>query len=199
MGIYINKIISVIFHPIFTPILIFNIGLIIGYNDSLFNHFNWLIILLFFTIICPILMLIFFKKNNLIYSFEMNTHKERVVPLLSSILFILIGFYFLELAKVPIYLLLIYLGGVVLLFIVSIVSYFYKISIHLAGIGSLYGAVLFFSILYNVPNISYLIIILIMAIVVSIARFNLNAHTINQLLIGFSLGISVIVSFLLIL
>ena len=192
----ISKIISVIFHPIFSPTIIFNLGLIIGYNDSLFNHFDWLLILLFFTNICPIFILFILKRSNVIDSYEMNTHKERVIPLLSSILFVLVGFYFLELTKAPIYLLLMYLGGVVLMFFISIISYFYKISAHLAGIGGIYGAILFYSILFNNFYTLLLVFYLLIAIIVSLARFNLNAHTINQLLLGFTLGISIMFSFL---
>ncbi len=185
---YFNQILSVIFHPIFSALIIFNFGLVIGYNDSLLNHFYWSIILFFFTVFCPIVILFILKKIKLINSFEMKTHKERVIPLLSSIFFILLGFYFLEKTTTPIYLLLTYLGGIVLIFTVSVISYFYKISAHLSGLGGVYGSILFYSILFNVNCNLILLLILLLSVLVALARFALKAHSLLQLVLGFLLG-----------
>jgi len=184
----ISQLLSIIFHPIFSSIIIFNFGLNIGYNDHVFNHLNWTIILLIFTIFCPIILLVFFKKIKVIDSFELKTHKERVFPLLTSLLFILISFYLLEKSQAPVYVLISYLGGVVLIFSISIISYFYKISAHLSGIGGVYGSVLFYSVLFNSSCNLTLLSILLIAIIVALARLELKAHNIPQLVLGFLLG-----------
>jgi membrane-associated phospholipid phosphatase len=185
----INEIISVLFHPVFCPLAVIQIGLQIGFDDSLSNHIDWFFILILSTIICPFLMLIFLKKMNVISSITLKNRNDRIFPLLGSVFFLMIGFYLLNNQGLPYLLNIYYISGVTLALLTTVISMIYKISLHMTSIGLVYGSVLYFSAIYNSYSISLIIIVLLLSVIIGLSRLNLFAHSFSQLISGFILGV----------
>ena len=77
-----------------------------------------------------------------------------------------------------------------LLFIITVVTYFWKISVHGAGIGGAIGFIIALSIVYPIPHFALALACLaIITGLIAYARLSLNAHTPLQVYVGVLLGI----------
>ena len=84
----------------------------------------------------------------------------------------------------------------ILLFVSFIITYFWKISLHMIGIGGFVG-LLFSLLIYNhIYNEILFAIAVFIAGIVAFARLLLHAHTQLQIYIGFSIGFLISVLFL---
>nr|WP_262904410.1 hypothetical protein [Polaribacter porphyrae] len=142
------------------------------------------------TYLIPLLILIIFKKIKLIKSYHPETIKERKIPLLLMlVLFILLGNTLNNIANLRELSFLFFATSLALL-IVYILFYFkIKSSIHLLSLGVAAG---FFLILSSIYTKSFLIIIIIFFLLSGIlasSRLNLKAHKVNEIYIGFFIGI----------
>ena len=79
------------------------------------------------------------------------------------------------------------LGAMLILLISAIISNFWKISLHMLGIGGVLGAFLAIHTLFG-GNIFLIITLLFCAGLVGFARVNENAHSLKQAYLGFIIG-----------
>ncbi|MCK4288907.1 MAG: hypothetical protein KAW86_06865, partial [Bacteroidales bacterium] len=81
-------------------------------------------------------------------------------------------------------------GATFLLIITLIINFFWKISIHMIGIGGMLGTLIGLSFLWMI-DIPFLIILLILCSgITGFARLKLNAHNPAQVYTGFVIGTS---------
>ena len=189
----ISRISSIIFHPVFVPALIYSFLLFFS-SDFLFGiptktqHW-WLVIISYITITFPLLVVFLLWRLKFIESMQMHGIKERLGPLIASMLFYFWTFWlFHKQFQAPL-LLQSFLCGIflttVFLFIASI---FFKVSLHSGA----WGCVIVFAIIccfYQIHNgIILLMLSLLVGGIVGSARMRLNAHTFKQLYSGYLLG-----------
>lgn len=91
------------------------------------------------------------------------------------------------------------LGGIgLIVLIIGLISYFWQVSAHAAGMGGLVGYIGSLMLLYDEPllKIPFFISLLLAGLVIS-SRLKLGAHTPSQTYIGFTIGlvISITTSF----
>lgn len=189
-----SKIISVIVHPILIPIITFYTSLKlvpnIGFAITSYINLIWIILVLS-TIILPVLSLLYLKYIGKIESFEMTEHKERPLPLLITGIWMLIGLrqldnilYFAPILKIEL------ICAIIIIFLASIISRFWKISLHMLGVGGLVGVVFSLHTLYGGFS-EILIIFILISGVVGVARIKQKAHDHNQIYVGFVIGLIV--------
>jgi len=189
-----SKLISIILHPIFMPILALYLSLkqIPSIGVAITNYQNYIyLVLIFSTVILPLISILFLIKSGKVSSLEMSNHKERSVPLFRTALWMGLGYYILEniLVFSPIIKAEL-IGAISIILIASIISKYWKISLHLLGIGGLVGVLIALEIIYG--NLQHLIIIFILLSgVVAMARIKEKAHNYPQVYIGFLGGLSV--------
>jgi len=189
-----SKFISIILHPIFMPILALYLSLkqIPSIGFAITNYQNYIyLVLIFSTVILPLISILFLIKSGKVSSLEMSNHKERSVPLFRTALWMGLGYYILEniLVFSPIIKAEL-IGAISIILIASIISKYWKISLHLLGIGGLVGVLIALEIIYG--NLQHLIIIFILLSgVVAMARIKEKAHNYPQVYIGFLGGLSV--------
>jgi len=185
-----SKIISFIFHPVLMPtyafILVLNLvpGVSVTYPMQKIQLFK---LIFGFTFLLPILSIIILKKMKLVSSYYMENKEERRFPLLITIA----CYYFLlqsfERMYMHIILVKLLFGAMLILFVAVIISRFWKISLHMLGVGGIVGA--FFAIQQNFnSNIILFNSLIFFAGLVGFARINENAHTLKQVYGGFLLG-----------
>ena len=139
----ISKLISLILHPIFMPLLALHLSLIMLPQLAFTIGNNYRIIyfiIIMSSIILPLFSILTLIKLGKVRSLEIMCHKERVFPLFSMATWMLFGYFFIE--RILIYTPLLasgYLGAIIIVSLAGIISCFWKISLHMLGIGGVLG------------------------------------------------------------
>ena len=187
-----SKFISILFHPIFMPIVVvyLSLNLVPSISFAINNYLGFVYFILFLsTILLPLTSVFFLLKTGVISSFEINNHKERSIPIFITIIWMVYGYY-----KISSFLLFApilkseFLGAVVILSIASIVSRFWKISLHMLGVGGLVGVLMGLNVLFG-GLLEWLIIAILISGIVATARLTEGAHTQGQVYAGFFTGV----------
>ena len=190
----VSKLISFLFHPVFMPIVVvyLSLNLVPNIGFAINNYLSFIYFILFLsTILLPLISVFFLLKTGVISSFEMNNHKERSITIFITIIWMVYGYY-----KISSFLLFApilkseFLGAVVILCIASIISRFWKISLHMLGVGGLVGVLLALNVLFG-NLFQWLIIAILVSGIVATARLTEGAHTHGQVYAGFFTGVFV--------
>jgi hypothetical protein len=193
------KISSFLFHPIFMTIIgvfiIFNSGIYSTSIPAQFSHFVYLMVFLC-NVLLPLTLiasLIIFKKikNEII-----EEKQERLVPLIFTTICFYTCYYMVSRLS-PSIIINRFLGSsVVVLAAVLIITIFWKISMHMAGVGGITGLTLFLIYFYNADILLVLCILILITGIVSTSRLASGSHSIFQLVGGYFLGLSLVFGFL---
>ena len=188
----ISKLISLILHPIFMPLLALYLSLtILPELEFTISHNLKLIyfIVIISTIVLPLISILILIKIGRLSSVEMMHHKERVLPLFNTTACMLFGYFFLQtiLLYAPL-LMAEFLGAIIIISLASILSSFWKISLHMLGIGGILGVFIAIQLLYKNTNTLIIIFVLLSGILAS-ARLNEKAHNKSQVYVGFLVGL----------
>jgi hypothetical protein len=159
-------------------------------NISKERQYLLLSVIFFSTYIVPIISLVILKTLGLINSFQVETIKERKIPLfLMLLIFYVLGRFLINIPDFKDLGILFY--GTNLALIVIYVLFFFNIktSLHIVSMSSTLG---FFLIYGNANNISILPIAIILIALTGLlgsSRLQLNAHKPFEVYLGFFLGI----------
>lgn len=186
------KIISSLFHPINFPIA----GAILYFlllPKYLYIEQERLLLSVIFAItyVFPLLIIFLLKSFKMINSYHMETIEERKFPLLLFIsITFFIGYWLFKSAVVDL-LSLFYLGYGIGLAITYLLLYFkIKVSLHAAAISGLIGFIAVFSLYYKINLIVILAILLLLNGIIATARLRLQSHSLNEVFLGFILGLA---------
>jgi len=194
------KFVSGFFHPLFMPLY----GLIILLSAPTFLKYLppevkkvLFFIVLINNVFIPLAMMPFFRYRNVISSYKIEDRNERIIPLLTaSILYCTTSFIIFRF-QIPFLLKSFIFATSVLSIIVSVINFWWKISIHSVGAGALAATVLVVSFKLNTPLISYLALVIVAGGLVLTSRLRLNVHNPPQVWAGFVTGFLVITLFIL--
>lgn len=186
------KFFSYVFHPLIIPTL----GMIIIFNSNSYVNFaipfelkKAVVILVgLSTFVIPTLFTLFLQNRGYIKTIEMETTKERVIPYGFTVIFYFFTIYMMIKAPIPPIIFNFMIGALVSVILAFVVNLKWKISAHMIGIGGLVGALIATSFLLNVNLISYITLSIFVAGLVASSRLILNAHSPNQLIVGFLIG-----------
>lgn len=193
MSTKVAKLISILFHPLLIPtyaiLILFNI-------NSHYMHvmpFNYKLILLgfvfLFTFFLPVVSMYFLVKLKMVDNFEMNSSKERPIPLVIVALFFYGTYHLFRQLPINTIFTLFILGATVLVLLSLLINYFYKISLHMMALGGLLGTLIGFSFLIHQDISIYIYLIILISGLTGTARLKLEAHTPSQIYSGFLLGV----------
>jgi membrane-associated phospholipid phosphatase len=123
----------------------------------------------------------------------METRRERIFPMLLAGLFFTLGYYFLQrIPSIPSFLLDYVLATLIAVFCALIVTFFWKISIHLIGLGGLAGGILAYGFKFGLDLHVLFSLVILIAGLVGVARIYLKAHSPMQVYMGFLAGFSIV-------
>ncbi len=126
----------------------------------------------------------------------METRQERIWPMFITGMFFITGYYLLSLIPViPGFILNFILATIITIFVALIITYFWKISVHMIGMGGLTGGLLAFSYIFGLDIHLLFSALIIIAGLLGVARLTLNAHTLTQVCYGFLLGFFIVFIF----
>jgi len=185
------KIITIVFHPVLMPVygmaIIFSAPTLLGYLPFNIKKLLLLIILVN-NILLPVSLMVFFMQRNIITSWSVSDRKERYIPLIvitvlyGTTSFIIFNF------PIPVFLKSFIFGTAFLSLIVTLVNFWWKISIHSVGAGALIGLVMALSLKMLTPLEWHLVLTLIIAGLVLSSRLKLNQHSPLQAWTGLFIG-----------
>lgn len=188
------KIISIIFHPVLIPTL----GFLLLFNSGFyFSMLNWdakrivLLVVLFSTCILPLISVAILALNPK-FDISMEKSQDRVIPLLSSAIFYYVGFVLLgRMEAFPVFKLFL-VASVLVIIALLLISFKWKISNHMAAVGGMTGTIFALSFRSGINPIWSILAVTIISGVIGTARLILNKHNLNQILVGYCLGFSVL-------
>lgn len=184
------KIVSAVFHPIILPtlgfILLFTSGF---YNSMLTNDAKRFILLVIFfsTATIPMLSVAILALNSK-FDFFMPNNRDRILPLLFTSVSYYIGFILLgRIHFLPVFKLYM-IASVLLIIALLLISFKWKISVHMAAIGSVTATFFALSFRGGVNPTTAIVIVIIVSGLVGTARLALNKNNLLQVAAGYILG-----------
>jgi membrane-associated phospholipid phosphatase len=191
----ISKFVSYLFHPLLIPtfgiVLLFNTGSYLSYLP--FNAQRAIYIIVFIsTFILPLSFMPFFLYTEKVTSIFLHKQKERLIPLIITVVFYSFSFYILTNLNAPKIIRLFILGTAISVLVALAITFFWKISTHAIGIGGLLALAFVISFRLMV-DLNFIVMILIFICgVVGTARIYLNAHNVLQVISGIIIGFTAI-------
>ena len=149
---YIAQTISYVLHPMLMPLYIL---FFIFNSNTLFAYIPWgvklycYLVTVFALLIMPVISLPLFKYFRLIRSYELNDKQERVYPILVAVAFAFLGFWLLGRIGYTNIVRQLYLVLIILLSTFSVITFRWKISMHMTAIGGLCGFLLVWGMNYQ--------------------------------------------------
>jgi len=189
-----TQLISIILHPMFMPLLSLHLTLLVLPSLAFTLSQNLLLIygiLVFSTMILPLVSIFWLMRKGKVSSLEMSNHKERSLPLFKTVIWMSFGYYLLQnlLFYTPI-LKAELLGAIIIILIAAIVSKYWKISLHLLGIGGVVGVFIALQIIHG-DFLYLLLFFILLSGLLGVARIKQKAHNYAQVYAGFLVGLSV--------
>ncbi len=180
------KIISFVFDGSFISIPIFIIICMVLVEDKM-AALNWAMLSLLFGMIIPFTYVFFLYRKNKILDIHMPDRNNRMKPMIFTIISYVAGFTVLYLLKAPFFLRTIFVLSIISTSILTIVTLYWKISLHTSWITSIV-------ITFNVLLGPWMLLLLPLIPIIGWARVRGKRHTKPQVILG--AGVSSIICFL---
>lgn len=190
--------ISSLLHPIILPTLGVALILNSGGYFSLFApsvKYNIIGIVFAITSIIPLAIMPVLLYFGVFKKISMQTRSERKIPIMITASSHYLAYLFFKdfqgISVVSVFL----LSSTTIILISLIINYFWKISLHMIGLGGLCGLLVMMIYRLNADLFIYTIIFLFLSGVVASSRLYLKAHSSTQIYSGFVIGLTVMVFF----
>jgi len=194
----IARVFSVILHPVFIPLLaavvIFRMPL---YPFTFYSPNAMYVVLgqvMVFNVITPLFLIYLYKKAGFISSYTLETKRDRILPLFTFALMLYLTSMISENWNLPPLWNVILLFFALLTLLSLLLTFFFRVSLHLTGWGGLIGLVIVLIAKYQVPYLYVLSILLLISGVSAWSRAVLKQHKALEMIVGFALGVCVMVA-----
>lgn len=184
-----SYILSYLFHPLLMPTWM--ILLLLYTNPYAFAGMSPLIVISIVainTFFFPFIAILMMKKLGLVETLHIPDNKQRIIPLVATIIFYVWAYLAMRKTNFPYLMGVFMMGTLVSLFVSFFINVFYKLSLHMVGMGGALTALLFL-LLFSQTDLSYYFLaMVILSGAVASARLYLNAHTLQEVYTGFMVG-----------
>ena len=191
-GNIIAKVISAVFHPLLMPVygllIVLSAPSLFGYLPIQVKKILFLIVLTD-NVVLPLSLLPWFRYRNIISSWVVSERKERIMLLLATSFFYSITVYIVMRFHIPVFIKSFIFTAALLSITVTIINFWYKISIHSAGIGAVISLVIILSVKMHTPLTYFIIGAIFSAGLIMTSRLWLNSHKPGEVWTGLILGI----------
>ena len=184
------KAIAVVFHPLLMPTYTF--AILVSVTPQVLPPMGWALLpfITLSTFLTPSLGVLVLRVSGSISSIAMAERQERYLPLLfASIFYTVSTVMFMIKIQADGVASTMLISTTVLILVLMVITWFYKVSIHSAGVSGVLG---FLTVIYmSSPTLQLKYAIataLIISGLVMTARLFVNAHTPKQVLLGWVIG-----------
>lgn len=185
------KVVSIVFHPLLMPLyglaIIFSAPTLFGFLPFAVKKLLLLIILVN-NVFLPMALMPFFYHRNIISTWTINDRKERFIPLIITTVLYGATSYIIFRFPVPLFLKAFLFTTFFLSVLVTVINFWWKISLHAVGAGALLAVVVILSLKMNAPLEWYLVASILVNGLVLSSRLKLNYHNPVQVWMGFLTG-----------
>lgn len=137
----------------------------------------WTLLCILFGSIMPFIFVVFLYKKKVINDLHVPRREDRLKPLFISNLSYLIAFFVFYILKAPVYLRALFFTSFITTFLLTVITYFWKISFHTSWIT-------FTSITYYIFFGKWTLFLMLLIPLVAWARIKIKRHTIAQVIAG---------------
>jgi len=185
------KFISLILHPLLLPT--YGTLLYLWANPSMETSGLWpraIASIFFNSFVMPAVAIAMMKALGFIKTFEMHDKQERIIPFIATMIFYIWTFMAVKVhLGLPYVMTVFILGTLVSVMLSFFINLFFKLSIHMVGMGGLLTATMLMMMTSERPLFLVLLGIVVLNGLVATARLYLKAHTPKELYVGFMIGI----------
>ncbi|HQW05633.1 MAG TPA: hypothetical protein PLV08_00535 [Flavobacteriales bacterium] len=182
---------SVLLHPLLMPLLTIWLALSVDPQLGYFlPNSRWLLytMLGIMTVAFPITSALLLMRAGVLSSLEMPTRQERIAPYVMTLMYFGMAYYLLHRTPLHPAVDALFIGILCALAATLLITFWWKISAHMVGIGGVIGAMLGLSILHGLPLLPLLALLVICAGLLGTARLLSSDHTQGQIIAGVALG-----------
>ncbi len=183
---------SIVLHPVLMPtyalVIIFQLNTYISYTTPPQEKIAVYLVIVFNTLIMPVVISYLLVSRGYIKSFEMQKRQERIIPFICNVVFMAVAYFMLRKLALPAIFYLLLLGAAASVTVAIFINLKWKISIHMIGIGGISGALFGMSTFLSVDLRIPFLISLFVAGALGTARLSRNAHHPLEIYSGFFVG-----------
>ncbi len=187
-------IISTLFHPLLMPVygmlIIFSAPTLFGYLPFSVKKILFFIVLVN-NVLLPLSLMPYFRYRNIISSWMIEERKERTAPMITTSFFYLVTAYIFLRFQIPLFIKYFVLVSAIMSIAVTIINFWWKISVHAVGSGALIALVVILSIKMHTPLTWFFVPVILASGLVMSSRLWLNSHSPAEIWLGFLLGVLV--------
>jgi hypothetical protein len=186
------KVISYLFHPIFLPLycmlLLFNLKSYFSFEIVLKARLMLLAFVSVTTILFPLSIIYLMKRQGLVQSMLMESSRERRYPYLITAIFYFLTYNMFRQLQLPEMYTMYMMGATLLLIVVVVLNFRWKISTHMVGIGGVFGLVTGLALNLSLDLLLVIMVVTILAGLIGYSRLKLNSHKPSEVYAGFLAG-----------
>ncbi len=183
---------SAVFHPLLIPTLgifvLFQINSHLSFTVSQDARRFIMLIIFMNTAIAPVMAVWIMKKTGYVKDFRLTERNERILPLLVTAVLFFMTYYLLRQISLPSLVYFFIMSATLLVMLTLMISFVWKISIHMVSLGGFTGFLIVASLLLR-ADIAWLIILAFLASgCTGTARLILKTHSPAQVYTGYLTG-----------
>lgn len=184
------RIISMIFTPFYLPLVSLVALFIFSYMSRLplFYQLKVVTLVYLFTVFLPSILIHLYRRYQGWTTFQMGRKERRMVPYIIAIMCYFTCYYLMTVMRIPQFMANIVVTALAIQVVCAIVNIWWKICIHMAGIGGMAGALLAISLVFQFNPLWWLSVIILVAGLIGTARMILRQHSLRQIVGGFVVG-----------
>jgi hypothetical protein len=175
--------------PLYGMMIVFSAPTLFGYLPFPVKRLLFLIILTN-NVVLPVSLMPFFKYRKIITSWSIDDRRERIIPLIITTLLYSSTIFIIHRFPVPVFIKSFIIAAFFLSLTVTVITFWWKISIHSVGAGALIGLVLILSFRMYTPLVGYLVSTVVAGGMLLSSRLSLNTHNPQQVWAGFVTGLA---------
>jgi hypothetical protein len=184
--------ISITLHPVFMPLITLWLALRVDPHLGYFLHeqARWMVLLMVgvMTVVFPLTSTLLLMRAGLVGGMDMPDRRERVAPFVMTLIYYAMAYYLLQRSPLHPAVLSLFTGALVALAITIAITLYWKISVHMVGIGGLIGALWGLSSIHGLPLLGLLAAFILVAGMLGSARLYVGDHRQMQVHAGLALG-----------
>ena len=185
------KAVSLLSSPFYLPIIGLTALFIFSYLSLLPLIYKGVVLIMvyIFTILMPTTLIRLYNSYHGWTPFELGSRERRMIPYLVSILCYFLCYYVMALHHMPHLMGSIVVAALATQTTCSIINLWWNISVHMAAIGTMAGALMAFAAIFMFNPVWWLCVIILLAGLIGSARMILRQHSLAQIYVGFITGV----------
>ncbi len=183
---------SVALHPLFMPLITLWLALRMDPHLGFFltgqSRLMVLVMVAVMTVAFPLTSTLLLIRAGLVQSITMPDRRERIAPFVMTLIYHALTYYLLRQSPLHPSVLAMFSGAMVAVLFTLLITLYWKISVHMVGIGGLVGALWGLANIHGLYALPLIAMGIVLAGALGSARLVVGGHTQAQVHLGFLLG-----------